>query len=302
MLRLQLLLCCASAWLSPVIGRRLEKSSLEKRLGGLVDAFKAEERVVSKRALVRRREQDGRARRPWAPVRSQRVTARSTLEADASVTKTRSEPAAYTGALAMLDQACENPKETPAEKWTAFVTMANILNEFKAPFVLHSGLLLGLARSCSIFDGDIDFAVEHGWMKDNWNALEERLKTDGYHIAVSFGKPEEHGFEQNLLSPNSSLQGPENFKKRIKVDLFTYVKSDDGYTWGLWKDDLFNKCRVKSHGFIDFVWKGVKVNVPLPVESALVSLYGPDYMIPRSWQWDEDSFTIGSCERAAPTK
>jgi len=257
--------------------------------------------------------------------------------------------------LHKLEEVCKNPKPSPKEKWDAMAAMAHALNSLDAPYNIHGGTILGLVRGCYIFDYDIDYAIEHEWLKKNLDKAVDAIHEGGFltdlHI---FGDVEQRGYERSFMShpagegsllsgssaargqlkaaleaslPNPSDEGSlisESSAARaqlkaafeaslhanqtiqlqrngIKVDLFTMERASDHYTYGLWIDDKdgksrWNPCTLKSTGTAKFSWLGVDVKVPVPLEDALISLYGVNYMTPIPWTWNVEPFTIGSCK------
>jgi len=226
-------------------------------------------------------------------------------------------------ALEMLKEVCKKPLPTDPNKWNGLKGMAHVLNLLDAPYNIHGGTVLGLVRSCSIFDSDVDFVVEHSWLKSNLNATVSALYQAGFSSGAHFGQPDKVGYERSFHSaPFYSLLDADgqrsNLKAQfetglatsgstislfnragVKVDLFTIVREPDDYEWGLWIKGGRCPCTTKSTGTVDFSWLGVNVKVPVPLEDVLTSLYGPDYMTPRKWTWNVEPFTIGSCRHDA---
>jgi len=211
---------------------------------------------------------------------------------------------------------CEHPQYTPTFKWTALKAMVDALNGLDAPYNIHGGTLLGLVRSCNIFDSDVDFVLEHEWLEQNYNRAQLAFHAAGFKLGDTFGYVDEPGYEeaqvhlmqQNngtaLNSAGSFLQARRSLGKRslihangMKVDLFTIERLESSYTWGLWVNGEYHPCSTQSTGTMLYDWLGLEVRVPVPVEAALTSLYGPDFMTARSWTWNVEPFTVGSCEK-----
>jgi len=218
-----------------------------------------------------------------------------------------------------LESVCSHPSATPASKWKGLSAMANILNSLNAPWNLHLGALLGLARSCSIFDHDLDFAVEHQWMRDNHDKVEEAILAAGFtrrpddqwpgarlgELNTSSG-----GYEEKFYT--SSLTGWTGWyhklgqaldslhllnDEHVPVDLFTIERFQDHFIWNLWTNGTEkHACYSRSTGTKSFSWFGVNVSIPVPVEDVLTSAYGPDFLTPAPWKWDVNPFTVGSCK------
>lgn len=215
----------------------------------------------------------------------------------------------------VLEEVCKQPKPTDPNKWNAMKAMAGGLNSVDAPYNIHGGTVLGLVRSCSIFDYDIDFAVEHDWLKRNLDKTVSAILAAGLTPDTTFGQPDKIGYERSFDFASLAQTDAVHFLKRhierslagkgstiqlfhrgfIKVDLFTIERKSDHYEYGLWIDGRRAPCVAKSTGTVDFSWLGVNVKVPVPVEDVLTSFYGADYMKPHQWTWNVEPFTLGSC-------
>jgi hypothetical protein len=213
-----------------------------------------------------------------------------------------------------LDEICRQPLPTPADKWNTMAAFAKVLNEVEAPWNLHGGLLLGLARGCSIFDSDLDFAVDRQWLQKHHKEFEDAMLEAGFRKEDVLGDVNNQGYEEKFKSPDSLAStffwesGALNARlvhntSGVPIDLFAIDRKNDHYEWLLWVSQTeAGKCVTTSTGTQPFSWLGVHVNVPVPVEDALTSAYGPTYMKKASWQWNREPFTIGSCRlKRAPT-
>lgn len=195
---------------------------------------------------------------------------------------------------------CSDPSDTPSYKWAALEAMVGALNELDAPYNIHGGTLLGLARTCSIFDGDIDFVVEHGWFEEHHSRASKAFREAGFAMGASFGALGETGYEEaqhhmTLLQGGSKISLVH--ERGFKVDLFTIRRFSDKYVWGLWVHGTYHPCSTESTGTSSYDWLGLHIRIPVPVEGALTSLYGSDFMTPQPWTWDIEPFTKGSCQR-----
>jgi len=223
-----------------------------------------------------------------------------------------------------LSVPCSHPGNTPHNKWKAFTAMAKALDSVNAKWNIHGGLVLGLVRSCSIFDNDIDIAVERQWLEegDHLEQLHAAIQKAGFekgpmwkgvpgwdYEKSAFGKlTPDGGFEEKFVQTESSLLedssssrgGHMSFRyarENVPLDLFTIERSDKGYVWDLWMNGQQCKCFTKSTGVETYNWLGVDVRIPVPLQDVLVSAYGEDYIKPRSWKWDREPFTVGSCKK-----
>jgi hypothetical protein len=228
--------------------------------------------------------------------------------------------------LGMIDEACKQPKPTDPEKWNAMKAMAIALNSLDAPYNIHAGTVLGLVRSCSIFDYDIDFAVERDWLKSNLDQTVSAILAGGFTSDRTLGQPDHVGYERkfrfvspieadarrlyqanvkaafktNLATNGNGSKVQVLHSSGINVDLFTIERTSDHYEYGLWMDNGERaSCYTKSTGTAEVSWLGVNVKVPVPLADVLTSLYGEDYMTPRPWTWNVEPFTIGSCHHTS---
>jgi len=222
--------------------------------------------------------------------------------------------------------ACSSPKETAPQTWKTFTAFASLLNSLNAPWNIHGGLLLGLARGCYIFDSDLDFAVDRSWLRTNHDKFESALVKAGFEQADTLGKLDYPGYEEKYLPPpalrgsavpdtaGANNLGPIKVKSDtgIPLDLFAIDRFDDRYEWLIWVSQTdVGKCITDAQGTQTFNWHGQEIKVPYPIETALTSLYGKDYMTPlskqangdASWVWNKHPFTTGSCHlESAPYK
>lgn len=225
--------------------------------------------------------------------------------------------------FAKLQATCRAPAHTPPTKWNAMTTIANILERLKAPWNIHAGLLLGLVRSCSIFDDDIDIAIERQWMQEHHQEPEDAIiaagfKPVGFNVDAQLNvagsgyeekfdrmTPKERKWRSRRLDWFANAVRIIHEEDDTRLDLFTIERHPDRYISRLWVDDKFHpgwenakghECETKSSGTETFSWLGVDVKVPVPFEDALTSLYGKDCMTPAPWKWDESPFKLGSCK------
>jgi len=229
-------------------------------------------------------------------------------------------PSSAASDLGMLEEVCKQPSSTDPSKWNAMKAMAGALNSVDAPYNIHGGTLLGLVRSCSIFDYDVDFVVEHDWLESNLDKTVSALLAAGFNPSTTFAQPDEIGYEAKFYHASLAQSDAVHLLKKhiqrrlarrgstvhlqhregITCDLFTIERKSDHYEWGLWigvGQGERARCDTKSTGTVDFSWLGVNVKVPIPVEDALTSAYGTDYMEPHAWSWNVEPFTLGSCRR-----
>jgi len=186
------------------------------------------------------------------------------------------------------------------------------MNSIGAPAFIHGGTVLGLARLCRAglhSADDVDFALEWGWYKDNFDRIVDALLAAGFRPMFYFpGAKSFHQGHNVPVSMRETMGFETGWTSRggLKVDLFSIVweeranaSSPSYYTWGLWAPaNKFNKCKAAATGVAPYSWHNVKTSVPTPLEPLLVSLYGKDFMTPHSWRWDVEPFTIGSCVRS----
>jgi len=103
----------------------------------------------------------------------------------------------------VFEDLCKLPALTPPTKWKALAATANALNSVQAPWNIHGGTLLGLVRSCSVFDSDLDFVVDREWLQDSENrtrlggALAEANLSRAWQLGVL---TENGGYEEQLVS------------------------------------------------------------------------------------------------------
>lgn len=206
-----------------------------------------------------------------------------------------------------LDEICRHPLPTHADKWNVMAAFANVLNGVGAPWNIHGGLLLGLARGCYIFDSDLDFAVDRQWLQKHHKKVEDAMLKEGFRQEDVLGDAKSQGYEEKFAAPDSLAStffwesGALNARlvhntSGVPIDLFAIERKHDHYEWLLWVSQTeAGKCVTTSTGTQPFSWLGVHVNIPVPVEDALTSAYGPRYMKKASWRWNREPFTIGSC-------
>eukprot|EP00943_MAST-04B_sp_MAST-4B-sp1_P008022 g8022.t1 len=171
---------------------------------------------------------------------------------------------------------------------TLFVTVVKILNRFGVEYNIHAGTVLGLLRSCNLFDVDIDFAVALSSWRIHRTEVHVELKKLGFKQTHTFG---------NI---HFSFGHEESWKKKgVKVDFFTRIgeKNNTHYATGYWIRGKLYKCVAKISYITSVSWLGAPVRIPMPLSDAAISWYGKDYMKPRNWSWTKHPFTIGSCDR-----
>jgi len=200
---------------------------------------------------------------------------------------------------------CLHPEPTPPNKWAALSAIVNALNDLQAPYNIHAGTLLGLVRGCNIFDGNIDLVIDGWWLDANHQEAELAFTAAGFTSDNGhFGTLGHEGYEESQFHEGLSLLTSRVMRATslihasgIKVDFFTVQRFFDKYVWGLWLDGGvdYHPCTTRSTGVAVYNWLGLNVSIPVPIEDALTSLYGSDYMTPRSWTWNVEPFTVGSC-------
>eukprot|EP00929_Paragymnodinium_shiwhaense_P016290 TRINITY_DN124555_c0_g1_i1.p1 TRINITY_DN124555_c0_g1~~TRINITY_DN124555_c0_g1_i1.p1 ORF type:complete len:274 (+),score=36.50 TRINITY_DN124555_c0_g1_i1:67-888(+) len=208
------------------------------------------------------------------------------------------------GRSACPDCPCSAPEDSPPKKWEVLKDVVEAFNALNAPYNIEGGTLLGLRRGCNIFDSDIDFAVDGDWLTENSAEFSAALEARGFSIFVTFGSLSERGYEEAWHSSALQLQGRRTNavlrRGQVKVDIFTVQRFSDHYVWHLWVTERPHPCSVNSTGTAVYNWLGLDVKVPVPVDAALISAFGPNFLIPQGWVWDQDPFYVGSCERSPP--
>ena len=174
-----------------------------------------------------------------------------------------------------------------AHRWSVFKQVVAALHALNCPFTIHDGTLLNFVRDCELLDSDFDFTIPLSWWRVHGQALELEMKRRGFkhtYTGGAFGEPGQFGYEVAWS------------KGGIKTDLFSRIDQDDAIVTGLWVDNRVAHCYTKRSYTATTTWAGMSVRVPMPVDAALVSSYGPNWKQPyKGWNWRETPFTIGSC-------
>ena len=187
--------------------------------------------------------------------------------------------------------------------WLTLKAFVKAMQSIHAPVFIHAGTVLGLGRQCTVFGDDVDFGLEFEWYKEHYHEIEQALVAS--HFRPKWFFPGASAFSPGSIPASAvSTVGFETGWTSlwgVKVDLFSVSWSDGFYTWGLWtapRAGIYNKCKVKATATAPFRWHGVDVQVPMPLDDVLTSLYGGRYIKPQGWTWDREPFTVGSCVHA----
>ena len=164
--------------------------------------------------------------------------------------------------------------------------MISILSSLNSSYMLADGSLLQLYRNCSTGLSDVDFAIDLQWWRNNSEALVKQIKKKGFRLEKKFGNlKEDFGYA-------------EAWKKRgLKVDLYSNIFEGRFSVVGFWVGSDLYPCYMRVGHVISYQWlEGVVVRGPYPIEEALQSAYGSNYLHPiNKWVWDRDAFVTGYC-------
>lgn len=178
-----------------------------------------------------------------------------------------------------------------AHRWSVFKEVVAALHAVNCPFTVHAGTLLNFVRDCELLDSDFDFTIPLTWWRVHGQALELEMKRRAFKHKYPrpFGKPGLFGYEVAWT------------KGGIKTDFFSRVDRHNGTVTGLWVNGKVAHCFTSRMYTATTTWAGVSIQVPMPVEDALVSLYGIGWRKPsKEWNWSVHPFTVGSCTWATP--
>eukprot|EP00656_Telonema_subtile_P008433 TRINITY_DN13937_c0_g1_i1.p1 TRINITY_DN13937_c0_g1~~TRINITY_DN13937_c0_g1_i1.p1 ORF type:complete len:141 (-),score=31.98 TRINITY_DN13937_c0_g1_i1:183-605(-) len=131
----------------------------------------------------------------------------------------------------------------------------------------------------------MDIGVELSWWQKHENEVKQALEDPNTYnfTARVLGNISEFGYEV------AYSRGP------VTIDLFSIQETEDYYVWTLHVNNVLFPCHVRHDGYANADWNGLAVRVPVPIEGALVSLYGKDWRKPRGWRWDVHPWQLGHC-------
>jgi hypothetical protein len=164
-------------------------------------------------------------------------------------------------------------------------SMIKLFNSLSAPYLLSEGSLLHLYRNCSVGNSDLDFSLEHSWWMENKEKLDNDLANAGFNRTAVFGNIDMFGYEEAWE------------KNDIKVDIFSSIMEENTHKIGFWVQGKLYTCSIPLQMVGLYNWRGsVTVRIPLPVEDAVIAMYGRNYEHPvEGWQWDLYPFLTGYC-------
>ena len=160
-----------------------------------------------------------------------------------------------------------------------------VFASLSAPYLIADGSLLYLYRNCSVGVSDLDFSLEHNWWKKNKDDLDERLIKAGFFKIQNFGYLFGLGYEEAWT------------KDEVKVDIFSSVMRGSFCVIGFWVDGTLYPCSMKMEKVGVAIWRNeISVRVPMPIDEALLSIYGKNFMFPiKHWNWKLYPFLTGYC-------
>ena len=178
-------------------------------------------------------------------------------------------------------------------KWLVFTDVIHVLDRLNAPYNIHAGTILGFVRDRELKDSDIDIAVSSEWMKTNNAAFINAFKRAGFDYMYKtasgqlspFGQLGQFGYEVAWT------------KRGVKTDVFSRLDYPDRYETGLWYHGVVYRCVTHRRGVETAVWDSLHIQVPVPYDLVLSSLYGTNWTLPfpGKWRWFEDALEVGSC-------
>jgi len=181
---------------------------------------------------------------------------------------------------------CKNPSKSDGKRWKIIKAMLSLFSSLSVPYILSDGSLLHLYRNCSTGRSDLDFAIRLNWWRNNSELLQKELEMTGFKRELSFGSLNlDWGYSEAWM------------KWDIKVDLIGNIFKDNYSVTPLWVNGKAFPCFMKVAQITQYKWlEDVTVHGPYPIEDALLSAYGTNYMQPFiNWTWDKDPFMTGYC-------
>ena len=132
----------------------------------------------------------------------------------------------------------------------------------------------------------MDFAIELGWWRIIADLMAGGLRERGFRMEKRFGDlAGEFGFAEAWK------------REGLKVDLYSNIFDGKFSVVGLWVGADVYPCYMRVEGVVFYQWlEGVVVRGPHPVEKALLSAYGNNFLYPiDKWVWDRESYVTGYC-------
>ena len=164
-------------------------------------------------------------------------------------------------------------------------SVIEVLTSLSAPYLLSEGSLLHLYRNCDVGLSDLDISLDQGWWETNWKKVEKLLKDAGFGRTLVFGSFGSFGYEESWE------------KDGIKVDIFGSVTKDKIRVIGFWVGENLYACSMPLQKEVVYRWRDtLDVRIPLPLEEALIAMYGRNYKYPMNdWVWQVHPFLTGYC-------
>ena len=127
----------------------------------------------------------------------------------------------------------------------------------------------------------MDFAIELGWWRIIADLMAGGLRERGFRMEKRFGDlAGEFGFAEAWK------------REGLKVDLYSNIFDGKFSVVGLWVGADVYPCYMRVEGVVFYQWlEGVVVRGPHPVEKALLSAYGNNFMYPID-KWDRESYML----------
>ena len=164
--------------------------------------------------------------------------------------------------------------------------MVSLLTTMNSSYMIADGSLLQLYRNCSTGLSDVDFAIDLEWWRNNSDLMGRQLRGKGFRMEKRFGHlKEEFGYAEAWK------------KGGLKVDLYSNIFDGKFSVVGFWVGAELYPCYMRVGRIVLYQWlEGVVVRGPYPIEEALKSAYGSNYLHPiGQWVWDRDAFVTGYC-------
>ena len=168
----------------------------------------------------------------------------------------------------------------------SYQKLVNLFTSLNTSYMITDGSLLQMYRNCSTGLSDVDFVIDLGWWRNNHVKMVGELIKGGFRMEKRFGDLSE-GFGYAEAWRRSGQ----------KVDLYSNIFDDQFSIAGLWVGIDVLPCYMRVERIVQYQWlEGVVVRGPHPIQDALISAYGHNYMYSiDKWVWDRDHFVSGYC-------
>ena len=164
--------------------------------------------------------------------------------------------------------------------------MISLMTSLNTSYMIADGSLLQLYRNCTSGVSDVDFAIDLTWWRNNSHLMERKLRGRGFRMEKRFGDlTAEFGYAEAWK------------RGGLKVDLYSNIWDGKFSVVGLWVGGDVYPCYMRVERIVLYQWlEGVVVRGPHPVEKALISAYGHNFLHPiDKWVWERDSYVTGYC-------